>query len=99
RSFHVTGVQTCALPIFQWGRVMDDAEGPSTRKLQTPNITLQWGRVMDDAEGRAPPGVSSISRGFNGAASWMTRKVCGSAPSVALARKSVVEGMSSVMNG
>ena len=56
-----------------------------TRKLgeqevarQTASL-LQWGRVMDDAETRKRDrGRQGEDSRFNGAASWMTRKLAGS---------------------
>ena len=56
-----------------------------TRKQKVPKCrgeevpTLQWGRVMDDAETSSHAGATGGPRpGFNGAASWMTRKLPGS---------------------
>ena len=44
----------------------------------TSQPRLQWGRVVEDAETTfAPATKAAVPKGFNGAASWKTRKPAG----------------------
>ena len=59
---------------LQWGRDLSVAEGVQTTSKDMSDLLLQWGRDLSVAEGPAPGGLPSLASGFNGAATFRSRK-------------------------
>ena len=60
---------------LQWGRDLSVAEGPPWWIGSASTARLQWGRDLSVAEGPRPRGRGPIEAGFNGAATFRSRKV------------------------
>src|SRR5690606_40394693 len=55
RDFHVTGVQTCALPIYYDGKVWGVSSWTTRPRVITPTATLGVVSVQDGSDGLVSP--------------------------------------------
>src|SRR5690606_40602799 len=61
RDFHVTGVQTCALPILPWARRIDSVASRHACSSRTSRRTARAGSPSDAATTEAPASSMSVT--------------------------------------
>ena len=74
---------------LQWGRDLSVAEGKQAHRMPDGLIGLQWGRDLSVAEGRWSPSRQWPGSGFNGAATFRSRKEAEWPPAQARPRASM----------